>query len=390
MPPCVLVGDLGPNPAPLAEALWSLARHHDLRVRVAFLLTYARGVHYLEREFLAPGGALDQLHTVLGRDVLPRDALHLHRALDATGAPHDDDWEPAHTLAWNEARWRTALAALDAAGNDPVVFTLLGGRRRSMSALDAVVFQLLARPQDRLLDVRVSDARVEGGSGFFFPDQRDPLVRTRGGELVDARSVAVRLVDLPVPKLRRLLGERAPTTYADALARTGVAVEHTPPMLSVDLKARHAHVGEHLLKLSEPRFAWYATLACARRDAVGDGRIWTHEFEPALHRTLSRMKALDPTWSPARGLCATLAAARSTSPWQDVADQPGDWSKLRSDTRTSVGAGVAKLGLASAVAAQYVPEAIAAKLDGGKVSYSRLPIDPSRIEIVPIGNVTER
>jgi CRISPR-associated protein (TIGR02584 family) len=383
MTPCVLVGDLGPNPAPLAEALWSLARRHDLRVRAAFLLTYARGAHYLDREFLVTGGALDQLHAVLGRDVLPRDALALHRVHADDGSALDDDWEPAHTLAWNEARWRTALAALDAAGSDPVVFTLLGGRRRSMSALDAVVFQLLARPHDRLLDVRVSDARVEGGSGFFFPEQRDPLVRTRGGDLVDARAVAVRLVDLPVPKLRRLLGERAPTTYADALARTGVAVEHTPPVLSIDLKTRRAHVGEHLLKLSEPRFAWYATLAWVRRDAAGDGRIWTHEFEPALHRTLSRMKALDPTWSPARGLCATLAAAQPTNPWKDVAKESGDWSKLRSDTRTSVEEGVAKLGLAAAVAAQYVPEAIAAKHDGAKVSYSRLPIDPSRIEIVP-------
>lgn len=386
MSPCVLVGDLGPNPAPLAEIVWALARHHDLRVRSAFLLTYERGAHYLGREFLAPGGALDQLHAVLGVDVLPREGIHLRRAVGAHGAVLDDDWEPPHTLAWNEARWRTARAALDAAGDDPVAFALLGGRRRSMSALDAVVFQLLARPQDRLLDVRVSDARVEGGSGFFFPEQRDPRVRTRGGATVDARSVAVRLVDLPVPKLRRLLGERVPVTYADALARADTAVDRTPPMLSVDLAVRTLRVGEHSLALPARQFAWYATLASARCD--GDGAISADDFEPRLHRTLHRMKSLDPAWTPTSEPMASLLAvptASTGSPWVTIAPNE-EWSNLRSTTRKMVKDAVAGMGLAGSVAPLFVPThsithvGHAAKV---KITLTRLPLDPSRIEIVP-------
>ncbi|MBK6532939.1 MAG: hypothetical protein IPF99_26115 [Deltaproteobacteria bacterium] len=385
MTPCVLVGDLGPNPAPLAEALWSLARHRGLRVRAAFLLTYARGAHYLDREFLASGGALDQLHAVLGRDVLPRDALSLHRVHADSGAAIDDDWEPAHTLAWNEARWRTALAALSAAGDDPVVFTLLGGRRRSMSALDAVTFQLLARPQDRLLDVRVSDPRVEGGGGFFFPEQRDPMVRTRGGDLVDARSVAVRLVDLPVPKLRRLLGERPPATYAEALARTGVAVERTPPMLTIDLTARSARVGEHPLPLTASQFSWYATLSNFRAATTGDGAISSDEFEPHLHRTLHRMKSLVPSWQPTSEALTKLLAVPATTPragWLAIAANE-EWSNLRSTTRKVVKDAIEALGLAPAVASLFVPTHAVTHVAGAKITLSRLPLDPSRIELVP-------
>lgn len=381
---CILVGDLGPNPAPLAEAVWALARHHDLQVRSAFLLTYARGAHYLDREFLAAGGALDQLHAVVGRDVLPRDALFLHHVHDDNGATIDDDWEPAHTLAWNEARWQAALAALKAAGNDPVVFTLLGGRRRSMSALDAVTFQLLARPQDRLLDVRVSDARVEGGSGFFFPEQRNPLVRTRGGDVVDARTVTVRLVDLPVPKLRRLLGERVPATYAEALARTDVAVDRTPPMLTIDLATRTVRVGEHLLALPARQFAWYATLASDRCAGAGDGTISADDFEARLHRTLHQMKSLDPTWVATSGPLAKLLAvpAAANGSWMAIAPNE-EWSNLRSTTRKMVKDAVAELGLVSSVASLFVPAHSITHVAKVKLTLSRLPLDPSRIEILP-------
>ena len=385
MTPCLLVGDLCPNPAPLAEAVWALARHHDLRVRAAFLLTYERGARYLDREFLAPGGALDQLHGVLGATVLPRDAVHLHRAHDADGAALDDDSQPAHALAWNEARWRTALAALAAAGDDPVTFALLGGRRRSMSAVDAVVFQMLARPQDRLVDVRVSDPRIEGGGGFFFPEQRDRLVPGRDGALIDARSVAVHLVALPVPKLRRLLGERPPATYAEALARTDVAVERTPPMLTLDLAARCARVGEHPLPLTARQFAWYATLALGRRTTPGDGAISSDDFEPRLHRTLHRMKALDPSWQPTSEALAKLLAVSAAIPsagWSAIAANE-EWSNLRSTTRKAVKDAVEALDLARAVASLFVPTSTITHVSAVKITLTRLALDPSRIEVVP-------
>jgi CRISPR-associated protein (TIGR02584 family) len=385
MTPCILVGDLGPNPAPLAEALWALARHHDLRVRAAFLLTFERGARYLDREFLAPGAALDQLHGALGADVLPRGAVHLHRAHDVDGDALDDDSLPPHALAWNEARWRTALAALTAAGDDPVIFALLGGRRRSMSALDAVVFQMLARPQDRLLDVRVSDPRVEGGSGFFFPEQRVRYVKGRDGAMIDARSVAVRLVDLPVPKLRRLLGERPPATYAEALARTDVAVERTPPMLTIDLAARTARVGEHPLALTSRHLAWYATLALCRGATTGDGAVSSDDFEPRLHRTLHRMKALDPSWQPTSEALAKLlavSAATPSTPWSAIAANE-EWSNLRSTTRKAVKDAVEALGLAREVASRFVPTSTITHVSAVKITLTRLALDPSRIEVVP-------
>lgn len=406
MTPCILVGELGPNPAPLAEAVWSLARHQGLCVRAAYLLTYSRGALYFAREFLDAGRALDQLHDALGDRVLPRAEVHVQRVLDPVGGFIDDDWEPPHALAWNEARWRNALAALRAAGSDPVVFALLGGRRRSMSALDAVVFQMLAREHDRLVDVRVSDRRAEGGVGFFFPEQRDPRVPVEGGVL-DARAVEVRLVDLAVPRLRRLLGERVPATYADAIARTGAAVDRTPPMLTVDLAARRVRVGDAAMPLTERQFAWYATLAWARRDGRGDGAISSDDLEPELHRTVCRMRAVDPDWLPSKGSLLKLARVGpvTPTPWPRLVANE-EWSNLRSTTRRRVASFVEKLGVAGSVASLFVPVATTkhtwVKSAGAartpkkspkkamgregtheKVSSARLPLDPSRIEIFP-------
>jgi pimeloyl-ACP methyl ester carboxylesterase len=139
--------------------------------------------------------------------------------------PHDDELSPQDADAWNEARWANATAALRAAGERPVVFALAGGRQRSSAALTTVMFQLLARPHDRLVDVRVGDRRVEGArAGFFFPEQARQLLQV-GGESFLARDVPVHLVDLRVPRLRRLIAGSEMNTWTDALAAGQRAIE---------------------------------------------------------------------------------------------------------------------------------------------------------------------
>lgn len=264
------MADLGPNPAPLIELIWALYRQQSLRVCAVYLLTYGRGVHWLQQEMLAPGAALDQLQAVVDPAILPREAIHLRQVM-VDGEPSEDELLPGHAAAWSAARWRLCGEAIAAAGALPVIFGLIGGRRRTQTAVLPAMFPLLARPQDRCLDVRVSDPRVEGGTGFFFPEQPQQRVRSNtGGGSIEARSVAVWLIEVPLPRLRALLPEKALSDWSSALHASQEAVEAAQlPRLRLDMMAGRAWVNDAPMPLSPSQLVWYATLAEARQRGEG-------------------------------------------------------------------------------------------------------------------------
>lgn len=285
---CVLVAELGLNPAPLAELLWALPRQRGLHVRAAYVLVPPLGEDFLRREFLAPGAAHEQLRNLLGDAVPSSEALFIRCAVDREGYALDDELTASDAAAWNEARWRNALDALRAAGDDPVVFALAGGRRRTSTAVDTVVAQLLARAQDIVLDVRVGDLRVEGARvPFSFPEQTEQRLSLPGGDVVVAREVAVVLVDVQVPRLRRLLGDRALDTYQHALDAGQDAVEAAVVVtVTVNLAKGTVLVNDVPVSLSESEFVWFATFA-AERAAGGEGWVASDDFDlprEMLHR----------------------------------------------------------------------------------------------------------
>lgn len=293
MTPCVLVAELGANPAALAQALWALPRHHDTAVREAFVLTSARGRVWLDRELLAPGAALDQLRAVLGDAVPSRERIHVHVA------PCEDEIAPGDADTWNDSRWQHATAAIRAAGETPVVFALAAGRRRTSAAITTVMFQLLARQRDRLVDVRIGDRRVEGArAGFYFPEQPRQALHVEG-DAVAARSVAVHLVELRVPRLRRLLAGKALATWSDALAAGQRVIEEVPAVeLAFDLAAGSVVLNGSPIKFQEAEFIWLATLAAARANDV-EGWVWGDDYAPVLAVLAAMRDAREPGWLPA-------------------------------------------------------------------------------------------
>jgi hypothetical protein len=215
-----LVCPLGPNPAPFTEALWCLARS-GARVEAAWVVFESEAARvFFEDEVASPGGPLDQL-----RGAQPALAhLIVHRV-----GPRDPGPE-----AFTEAAFQAMRAAQ--ARHDGVVLTLSGGRWRGSAAATTVVFQLLARPTDRLADVRVDTPAAEGGSGFFFPTQRDRLLRRRGGVIFEASQVGVSLHDLAVPRLRPFLPASARRSLSGARAASAAALAAAaPPTASLDL-----------------------------------------------------------------------------------------------------------------------------------------------------------
>ncbi len=181
-----IVACIGPNPAPLTELIWALARQRALTTTAVHVVANARAEAFLQREVLAPGAALDQLVDAL--HIAPP-AVTLHRVeSEGTGRPVPDDAHPADGDLWRSKLWTAARLALQDAGEGAAVFALVAGRRRTMTAMETVIAQLLARPQDLVVDVRVGERAAEGGSGFFFPEQLQQLIEGPEGAF-EARAV---------------------------------------------------------------------------------------------------------------------------------------------------------------------------------------------------------
>lgn len=369
MTDCVLVAELGGNPAALAQALWALPRHHGSRVRAAFVLTSSRGRAWLDREILAPGAALDQLRASLGELAPPGERVHVRVASS------DDELSPADADAWNQARWQHATAAIRAAGDDPVVFALAGGRRRTSAALTTVMFQLLARQRDRLVDVRVGDRRVERASaGFYFPDQPRQALHV-DGESIAARSVSVQLVELRVPRLRRLLAGRSLATWSDALAVGQRVIEEVPAVeLTVDLAAGSVVLNGVPIKFQEAELVWFVTLVRARTRAEEDGWLCNDDTASPLAVLRAMRASRGVSWQP-----ASMAWRELLETGAPPSEFAGALSKVRSTAAQRYRKSLGASGLPRETVRRLALEKSARALGGGKVGFWRLPIAPDDI-----------
>ena len=266
---CVLIAAPGGNPAPVVSLVWALHRQWGLRVASAHLLLYANAERYLQAELLDGAKPLDQLRQQLGDPDLAQLNLHPVRAPD--GATLEDDATPEHAGWWVESLWGLVRQVLTDQPL-PVVFGLVGGRRRTLAVDTAAVFQLLGRPQDRLVDLRLEPKYADDpSSGFFFPEQ------TSGCEVVDLRDrvyaadeVAVQLVEPRLPRLRRLLREQDLASFAHAIEAGEAALVHGPqPQVVLELPTRELWVNDRPVRLSADQMIWYATLAIARQQGEG-------------------------------------------------------------------------------------------------------------------------
>ena len=374
-----IVAPLGPNPAPVVELIWGLFRQRALVTTAVFVVLGPRAEHYLEAEVLAPGEALDQLRETVGPQLDPR--FHLRPVLDPTcqgaGERVGDDATEADSNAWRAAVWEAGRAAVAAAGDDPVIFALVAGRRRTMTAMETVIAQLLARPQDLVLDVRVSVRAAEGGSGFFFPEQPRQTIATSttSGGSFEARHVEVTLVDLPVPRLGHLLTDPDLESWETALRAGQRAIDQArPPRLEVDLTAGTVTADGQVLPLKGAKYLWFATLARERASQSGEGWI-ASSSENGPMRNLAEVVA-EQLWS---------YTIRSGSwNWWMGRDGKFDGPNLRkshSECRRALRSWCAEN---APNWAQWLVPQIRHRGDGeGKTTEQRLPLDPGFIVIRP-------
>jgi len=247
--------------------------------------------------------------------------------------------------------------------------------------MSTMAYQLLARAQDLCVDVRVTDKRAEGGSGFYFPEQQRQDVGSRKGEPFNVRDVDVQLVNVLLPRLRDLVTADKLVSYAQALGATQAAVDASAlPRLVVDLVGGEARVDGVALPLSASELIWYAALALARRD--GEGWIRANSLE-ALRIVADACASLDWTESvqsePIRALLS-MAIKNATKYEDDDEALAADLTKLKADTKRRLKTWCTKHRAASLPVLE--PKGRRQHEGGSVTFYQRLALPPDRIEII--------
>jgi CRISPR-associated protein (TIGR02584 family) len=359
----IIVAELGPNSAPLSELIWALFRQQDRCVEEVFLLVNPRTLGWFQREFLGRHGALEQLHAVLGEAIVDRECIHTMTVGEPEAPLKDDEQQ---TDMWNAARWMLYRHAIKAAGERPVVFGLIGGSHRTRAATTAVMFQLLARPRDLCLDVRVDREEVKGGTGFYFPEQPRPLWGRAAG--IRPSDVTVSLVHLDLPRLRGLLPPESRGGWLETLAATQSALrEAERPRLHIDLIAEEAWVNDARLPLSLSQLIWLAVLARARKQ--GEGWVDVSDHEP-LRGVLQQIQP-GVTWEKQSHNQALVALREPDGDPDEAALRT-----LRSQTKRRL----VQLCQKIPHGALLVPE-IRTVSCNGKQTQQRLPLEGERISV---------
>ena len=254
-----LIIPLGGQPGPLFAFVHAVCADPAVVVARVFVIITERGAVHLAK---AAHEAWDSLRASVS-----------HRCPEWTDVDvrvaGPGDGTPDATAAIGDAVWQ---AFGEAVRNDaPVVCALGGGRHRAVAATVTSIFSVRARQRDQLVDVGFDDRDAERHSGFLFPAQpAQRLHRASGGVLV-AASVGVRLDAVPVPRLRRVIGDDRPGSFSTAMSVGQRALDAmTPPQLVIDLAVPEVRIDDVVVTgLNPSDVLWLATLAVARQESDG-------------------------------------------------------------------------------------------------------------------------
>jgi CRISPR-associated protein (TIGR02584 family) len=246
----ILVATTGLTPAVLTETVWALAQEKPPVIPDAVIvLTTATGRAHIEQQLFGPDAIWQQLRRALlgpKSDLDPRldfdrspDRVKVvHHRVGTRRLPLDELATPAQNTAFADAI--TQELWVHTSQPDTRVVASLAGGFKTMSALMLSAMQLLANPGDRVTHILVSGGYESATPPFFFPKQKEQLLRARDGSALRAADAASRLqlIDLPVIPLRRW--------FADALDRKPPSYE---TLVHGSLAALEAHAEDLTLEL---------------------------------------------------------------------------------------------------------------------------------------------
>lgn len=279
--PVVLFAPIGPYMEPVSQLIWALYRKRNMPVVEAHVVADRRALMYARADLLGEGRVLDQLRDKLGPAILGQDRFFIHAAETPDGVAIEDDLLAEHREIYLATMWSTARKAIAIAQNRPVVFGLVAGRRRTTTSLVTACYVALARKQDKLLDVRISDRRVDHGWDFFFPEQSYDV--NIGHAVIKPSTIDIQIVDVELPRLGGLLEPNALDTFDAAMLAGQTAIDALRlPLLEFDLWRGTCALDHHSVGVSAAELLWFAFVASARRDTPDGWVVAGQAGHPAL------------------------------------------------------------------------------------------------------------
>ena len=364
MTPTVVFAAIGANPAPLLQLVWALHRQWGWVARDVCAVVDARGLRYLQAEALSPGAAWDELRTALGASCLARDGVRVVPVHRASGELLPSDDTPDDAARYSDVVWQAARRRVELAGDDPGVFALAAGHRRT---------------QHVAATVRLSERWAHAPGAFFFPEQEfgGPRFARTHAPSHDPASVDVRLVDVQAPRLRGLLRERDLMTHASALRAGQVAIDAlVEERLVFDMTQGCVRLGRDVIVLSKAQLLWYATLArerCVGLDNEGWLAVGDVEGLECVAKACSRFGWAHKVRVPPLKRYLGFKTKRT-----DSENDVDSLTKVRADTLRVLGK-FAK-GRPRDLASRVVPE----KKKAAGVNLQRIALEPERIEFLGV------
>lgn len=277
----ILLAVTGLSPQIVTETLYALAVGQDAPwiPDEVHLITSREGEERARLSLLDPTAghfhALCRDYAQLASVSFPAENIHLIR--DGDGLPLGDIRTPEdNALAADTIH---AVVRSLTADPDTELHVSIAGGRKTMGFYLGYCLSLVARPQDTLSHVLVSEP-FESLPSFYYPPASPCVLHTRDGRPVHTADARIMLAEIPFVRLRSLLPAAALSpelSFSEAVAATQAHLE--APQLVVEVAARRLRCGCKSLTLQPQLFALYAWFATCARDAVPPVRYT--EADPA-------------------------------------------------------------------------------------------------------------
>ena len=330
---------VGLTPQVITEALYAVVVQEGKRVERISVFTTPEGGRTVENSFLL--GSDTPLNRFCQAYGVSRNTIHFS----------DKDvyvvWNagPIEEQSTSADQIFNKLAAWTGEGAPPLVACVTGGRKH-MAVLFSQAFSLVARPEDRLFHLLVSNT-FQNLPDFFYPSPQPCTlpahIRGQGMVFLNSAEAQVVSVEIPVVRLRPLIDEevrRGLVSMAAGQAALQHAVTDSKGILKVNVARRQVQYQEMSVILPPREFALYHFFCGARLQGLGpgkDGLIPISAME--IPELVDRLEAVYRRALPQHATDGTFFVPR------DRHDKP-DYNALFGKVTHSVSKIKAKLGIA--------------------------------------------
>lgn len=269
----ILIAVLGRTPQVLTETLYALCVERKVPVETVWAISTREGYNEACERLLDPqSGMFFQLQ----RDY-PAACAQLQFSEANIKVAHDGllPIDDIRTPRDSESFLALILEVLWEQSADPatVLHCSIAGGRKTMSTYLALALQLLARPGDRLYHVLVAPQKLEHQRQFYYPPPRPQQIALPDGQVLDASTAQIDLIDIPFIRLRERVQIdclSAPQGYRELLAWVQRDIDYnTLPTLTLDPGNNTIIIGEQKIRLQPQRFClyWYFAERSRKRPA---------------------------------------------------------------------------------------------------------------------------